>query len=139
MLDRLSKIYRRVRDERGVSLVEVVLIMVILGITVVPLSRLSVANLKSSGRYATITKAAYYAEEVMEQIIADYAAEDAGRGYDWVVANWPGSAPNPPTGFSGNVSISAEDTLNNVIYVVAQVAVSGSEIPDLVLTTWLVK
>jgi len=125
-------------DENGVSLVEIVLIMVILSIAVVPLSRLSLTNLKSSGRYATMNKAIYYAQEAIEQVVADYAAEDDGRGYEWVRTNWSGSTDVPATGFSRSVGVSAENTLNGVEYVVVQVNVGGTDIEDVVLTTWLV-
>lgn len=139
LLDRLNKIFHKILTERGVSLVEVIIVMVVLGITIVPLGRLAVLNLKSGGQYATMTRAIYHAEELMEQVIADYAAEEAGRGYDWVVAHWAGqTSPNPPAGLTGSVSISAEDSLNGVKYVVVQATVSGTDIPDVALTTWLV-
>lgn len=138
MLKRVSKRLNK-NGERGISLVEVILIMVILGISVIPLSRLSVGNLTSEGKYSIMMNAMYHAEEVMERIIADYAATADGRGYDWVIANWSGSStPNPPAGLSGIVSISAEDTLNSVAYVVVQTTVSGASIPDVSLITWLI-
>ena len=131
--------WRRVGDERGVSLVEVVVMLVILGIVLVPLSRLTVKNLTFGGEYVTMTKAIYYAQECMEEVIADYAAEEDGRGYDWVVANWSGSTDVPVSGLSRSVAISAADTLNGVTYVVVQVTVSGADIPNVTLTTWLVE
>ena len=121
------------------SLIEVVIILVILGITVVPLSRLAINNQKSGGRFATMNRAVFHAEETMEQIIADYMATDASRGYDWVIANWSGqSTPSPPVGITGSVSISAEDSLNGVKYVVVQTTVGGTDINSITLTTWLV-
>jgi len=133
---RLKSIYQ---DERGMSLIEVVIILVILGITVVPLSRLAVNNQKSGGRFATMNRALFHAEEAMEQIVADYMATDASRGYDWVIANWSGqSTPEPPAGITGSVSISAEDSLNGVKYVVVQTTVGGTDINSITLTTWLV-
>jgi hypothetical protein len=82
----------------------------------------------------------YYAQEVMEQVIADYAAVDGGRGYDWVLANWQGqSAPSPPTGLSSLVTISPQDTLDGVVYVTVEVAVSGSGIGNVQLSTWIVE
>ncbi len=139
MLGILSRIRRRIENERGVSLIEIILVMVVLGIAVFPLAQLAVMNTNSGGKYVTMTRAIYHAEELMEQIIADYAAVDAGRGYDWVITNWSGQAsPNPPAGFTGMVSISAEDSLNGVAYVVVQAKVSGTDIPDVTLATWLV-
>ena len=129
----------RFRDERGMSLIEIVIILVILGIAVIPLSRLSVQNLRSGGQTATMSKAIAYAQERMEQIVADYAAKDGGRGYDWVRSYWAGFSDAPATGFSRSVSISGEQTLQGVDYVSVQVSVTGPEINDVVLTTWLVE
>ncbi len=124
--------------EKGFALIEIVMVIVILGIAVIPLTRLAMKNNTESGKYALMTTAMNHAEEAMEQMIADYAAVNAGRGYDWVITNWSGaSTPDPPAGFSGTVSISAEATLNDVTYVVVTVTVSNSEISDVVLTTWL--
>lgn len=128
----------RIRDEEGLSLIEVVIILVILGIAVIPLSRLSINNLKIGGQYSHMTRAIFYAQERMEQIIADYAAVDGGRGYDWVRTNWTGDSDTPESGFTRSVTISGESVLNGVTYVVVQVVVSTSDIDDLVLSTWIV-
>ena len=126
--------------ESGFSLVEIVIIMLVLGIALVPLTRVSITNLTNGGRFAMETKALVYAQGVVETIIADYMAMDEGRGYDWVIANWSGaSTPNPPTGLVGSVAISAEDSLNQVPYVVVQTTVAADDIPNVVLSTWLVK
>jgi len=138
MWKRLVKIWRRTRGEVGMSLIEIVLILTILAIALAPLTRLSVTNLIFSGRYAVMTKAVYYTQERMEEIIADYAAESAGRGYDWVISNWSDKTDTPGSGFIRGVTISAENTLNDVTYVVVQVSVSGTDIPDVALETWLV-
>ena len=138
MMEWIRRVKRAVRPERGVSLIEIVLIIVIIGIAAVPLSRLSIVNQTTSGKYGSTTRAIFYAEQVMEQLISDYAAVDADRGYDWVNINWPGSTLHPPSGLSGNVTISAEDTLNGVPYVIVQITVSGTDITDVTLETWLV-
>jgi len=138
MFHRLLRIESKTRNERGMTLIDVIVMMVILAIAVVPLSRLSMTNLKSSANSTMLTRAMFYAQEVMEQIVADYEADDAGRGYDWVRTNWPGSTSYPPAGLSGSVSISSPGTRNGVEYVVVQVTVSSSEIPNVNLSTWLV-
>ena len=119
-------------------MIEIVNILLVLGIAMVPLSRLAVGNLNSIGQANAMTRAVLFAQERMEQIIADYAAKDDGRGYDWVIANWSGDADTPQTGFSRSVLISGEYTWNGVTYVVVQVSVGGTDISDVVLTTWLV-
>lgn len=126
------------KGEEGLSLVEIVMILVILGITMVPLSQLSIGNAKRGGQYALMTKAIFLAQERMEQIIADYAAGNAGRGYDWVVANWAGASDVPTSGFSRHVMISSQNILNSVTYVEVHVVVRNSEIEDIDLCTWIV-
>lgn len=142
MLSRWRKIKRKVRGKKGFTLVEIVVVLIIVGITVVPLSRLSVKNLVSGGRYAIMTRAIFYAEGVMEHILADYNSSDTDPGgvggYDNVCANWYGPPSDCPSEFSAYVDISAENTLDGVNYVVVTVTVSGPEISDVTLTTWIV-
>ena len=139
MLKGLKRLKRLLLDEKGISMMEIVLIIIVIGIAIIPLSQLSIVNQKAGGRFGTTTKALFYAEEVMEQIIADYMAIEGGKGYQWVITNWPGSTPSPPSGLLGNVSISVQDTLNSVPYVTVQVTVGGTDIPDVVLETWMVE
>lgn len=130
---------RKIINEKGATLIEIVILLLILAISVIPLSRLVMKNLNSGGRFSTMSRAILHAEESMEQIIADYAANTAGMGYDWVISNWTGrSTPNPPAGLTGNVTISAEDTLKGVPYVVVKTTVRGTDIPDVILATWLI-
>lgn len=141
LLISLKKHLRRCSDERGVSLIEVIAMVLILSISVVPLSRLSMSNLDAGRVYSNIIKGTFYAEKVMEHIVADYVADSltTGKGYYYVRNNWPGAAPDPPTGFTGTVSVSGEDSVNSVVYSVIQVTVSCDNTPDIVLSTWLVK
>lgn len=136
MIKRLIKIGSKIRNESGMTLIDIIVLMVILAIAVVPLSRLSVTNLKSSANSAMMNRAMFYAQEVMEQVIADYEATD--RGYGWVVSNWGGSIAYPPSGLSGSVSISSPSVRNGVQYAVIQVTVSCSGIPNVNLSSWLV-
>lgn len=138
VLQRFKRVIATAGDEAGLSLIEIVIIMVILGIAVGPLSSLSVKNLESNAKYVQMTKALIYAQQRMEEIIADYAAVDEGRGYDWVRTNWNGDSDIPISGLSRSVSISGEQSLNGSNYVVVQVTVGSTEIDNVVLTTWLV-
>lgn len=137
MLNSLKKI-NFIKDEKGVSLVEVIVIIVIVSIAVTPLSRLAVTNLKSGGHFSIMTRAISYAQNTMEEVVADYAAEDGGRGYAWVQANWDGVSSSPESGFTSTVNISNEDTLNQVAYVEVDVYVSAPEINTVSLSTWLI-
>lgn len=127
------------KKEEGFTLLEIVIYLVLIGTALVPLTRLSIANMENGAQFAAITEAQFYIEEIMENLVADYEADDAGRGYDWVRTNWPGSvSTSSPSGFTGSVSISAEQTLNGVTYCEVTVTVSGSTIPNMNLSTWIV-
>lgn len=128
------------QNEQGVSLIEVIIIVLITAIAAIPLTRLSVANQQSGGRYGMSTRAVFYAEEVMEQVVSDYAAKDDGRGYDWIRSNWAGRTPSgPPDGLSGTVTVSSQDSLNGVAYVAVQVTVDGEGISPVTLETWFIE
>ncbi len=129
---------RAISDERGMSLIEVIIILVVMGIAVVPLGNLFTRNMVFGGRYATMTRAIHYCQEWMEQIISDYAADGAGRGYDWVRSNWDSMSDTPDAGYSRSVTISSELEAADVGYVVVQVTVIGQDIQNVVLTTWLI-
>jgi hypothetical protein len=135
-------IIKNIQNEKGLSLIELTIIVVLIGITILPLSRLSMSNLKSGGDYVDMAQAIFYSEEIMEQIISDYAAVEAGKGYTWVIDNWGSGSPSTeeaPEGLTGYVYISPEDTLNGVPYVKVQTTISGSSISSFSMTTWLVK
>ena len=118
---------------------EVVLLLVVLAIALVPLTRLAVNNMKFGAQYSLMTRATTFAQERLEEIVADYRAIDAGRGYDYVLANWAGVSDTPANGFTRSVSISGEATLNGVTYVTVTVAVANSNIKTLSLPTIIVK
>ena len=140
MLKSQRTIRKLIRSEKGASFIEIILIIVILGITMLPLSRLAMNNIISTGNHSTMTRAMYYAQEVMEQVIADYAATDGGRGYTWVMANWDNqSASGPPAGLSSLVTIGTPDTLDGITYAPLNVTVSGSDIENIQLSTWLIE
>jgi type II secretory pathway pseudopilin PulG len=120
-------------------MVEVVLLLVILGIALMPLTRLSVTNLKFGAQYSLMSRAMAFAQERMEEIISDYQATSAGRGYNWVQNNWNGVTDAPAASFTRTVSISSQATLNGVNYVTVRVTVSHSEISDTSLETILVE
>ncbi len=134
----LNKLIKKILHEKGVSLVEVILILVIVSIAIWPLTRLTISNVKAGGRYSYMTRAISYAQNTLEEIIADYAAEAAGRGYTWVQSNWDGATSAPAVGFTTNVTVSSEDSLSGVWYVEVDVSVSGPDIDNITLSTWLI-
>jgi len=142
MLIKKIKALFKIDNESGMAIIEVIIIMIILGIAVFPLSRLSVTNFKSASAGQDITRALLYAQEIMENIMADYNSPDPTiGGYENVRTRWPGTPPGtPPQGLSGTVYISGELQLNGVTYVVVKVSVSLQSLDNKVeLTSWIVK
>jgi hypothetical protein len=122
------------------SLIEVILMLVVLGVVALPLYKLSVTNLKSEVKYFAIEKASLDARSVSEQIIADYG--NSARGYAWVRANWSGRSG---TGLSGKyaytVALSAEMvTGTGLRYTEVTITVSGTDLnKNLVLKSWITR
>jgi len=123
----MKKFFNKFSKERGMSLVEVVIMLVVLGLSIGPLSKLAKINLNSGAKAAAQTKAIFYAQGIMENIIADYRSTDPIiGGFDNVIVNWNGvTTPSPPSGLSGSVSISNVDTLMGVAFVTVDVNVGG--------------
>lgn len=125
-------------DTKGYSLIEIILVILILGIAIPPIIHLFSYNLENSVQSEAYTRATYFAEEKMEEILADKRASYAGKGYNYILA--PGRYPDdvPETGFTRTITI---DTLNKVLngvhYAEITVTVSQSSIQDVVLTTWV--
>lgn len=119
----IRKIQTQLAQSSGLSLVEVILVIVLIGIVAYPISRLSVTNTKSLGQYAKITKAVNDLECISEQIWADYKA----NGYAATRTKWANRSGAAPSGeFNYSVQVSSEQTLNNVTYVVVTVNVTGN-------------
>lgn len=127
------------KKQDGFSLMEVVIIILIIGVAMIPLSRATISNLQMGGKQSLTTQSMFYAKERMEEIVADCAADDAGRGYSWTISNWDGDSDTPAAGFTRSVDISSESTIDSVDYVVATVTVSYSGIEDVTIGSWLVE
>jgi len=80
------------KDQKGFTLIELILVIVVLGISVVPLTQLVTTNQKAVGDIALYVQAEFFTQSVMEEIIADY--KSSARGYDWAIANWSGRTVN---------------------------------------------
>ena len=126
----LKKFFKKLSKENGMSLVEVVVMLVVLGLSIGPLSKLAINNLSSAATAAAQTKAVFYAQGIMENIIADYRSNDPTiGGFDNVIVNWRGvTTPSPPSGLSGSVAISNVDSLMGVAYVTVDVNVGGPDV-----------
>jgi Tfp pilus assembly protein PilV len=129
----------RRRGDAGFSMLEVVVMVVLLGVVVVPLARLSVTNVRSAGKYAVMTKAVYDAQSIMEAVIADYG--NSSRGYSYIRTNYNNVIKATNSGlFNARVTLSAETVLDGITYTTVTVTLSGGGLPEnVVLNTWVVK
>ena len=120
----------------GFTLMEVVLIIVIAGIAVLPLSMLFANTSIRSGDARNATIAAQLAAAKMEEITADKNSPTRGFSY-LVAANYP--AENPVAAFpnySRSVSIAADSTYDGVTFRTVDVTVACPNIPAVTVTTW---
>ena len=127
------------KNQRGMSLIEIILIIVMLGIVILPLTRLSRANLNNLVTFSIAEKAQYDIQSLMEEIIADFRA--TATGYDDVKTNWSGRTGTTNSGkYNYSVSFSADLVQNGITYSVVTVTVSGGGLANnMVLTTWISK
>lgn len=112
-------------QDRGMSLIEVILFLVVLGVTLLPLTRLSVINSRSLARYAKITTAVYDAQRLAERVWADY---NVANGYTNVRNKWNTSGVLTPNNNTYTVQVSPPLTWNNIEYVVVTISVTPSGI-----------
>jgi hypothetical protein len=118
------------------TLMEVILIIVIFGITLVPMTQLSMGNLKTAARAARLTKGMFRCRGKMDEVILYYRT----NGYTLTRTNWmsaSGTFIPASDGLSWTVSLSAESVKAGVTYCEATVTVSGTLVPNVVLKTWL--
>ena len=110
MLNINKRIHKILRNSQGFSLIEIIIVIVIMSITLLPLSQLTLTNSKTGAMYVSHTRAMFLAQGVMEQIIADYNSNSSTLGgYDNVVSNWSYQY-GEIEGIGWNVNISEETT-----------------------------
>jgi Tfp pilus assembly protein PilV len=117
----------------GFTLIEVVLILVIVGIAILPLSLLFANASIRSGEARDATVAAQLAQAKMEEIAADKSSPADAVSE----ANYP--PENPVVAFPRyrrSVLVSADSTFDGVRFRAVSVTVSTSSIPPVTLTTW---
>ena len=127
----------RITTNGGFSLIEIILVIVIIGITIPPILTLFTQNLTDSTESEVYTKATLYAEERMEEILGDKRAASAGYGWSFILQSGQYPTDAPETGFTRSVSIDATgNSYGGVTYAEIVVTVSNASINDVVLTAW---
>jgi len=120
----------------GFTLIEVVLIIVIAGVAVLPLSMLFANTSIRSGDARNATVAAQLAAAKMEEITAD--KNSPARGFAYLVAsNYTAESPVAAfPNYSRSVSIAADSTYDSVTFRAVSVTVTCANIPAVAVTTW---
>lgn len=127
---------RKIRNCDGFTLIEVILIIIVFAIAIPPLVNLLSTTLEKSDNSAIMSRAVLYAQEKMEQIIAD--KRNPARGYDWVTAPGTYLSDVPSAGYARSVTITtAGNMYNGVAYAFLQVTLTHNNISDIKITTWL--
>jgi Tfp pilus assembly protein PilV len=127
---------RLLGDSRGMTLIEVIIIVVVLGIAVPALMSLMSSTLFHSGKSAILSQSTMFAQERIEEIIADKKSDS--RGYGYVVTPGRYLSDSPASGFTRTVAVQTTGmTYNGVPYAHVEVTVSHDDIPNITLSTWL--
>ena len=115
------------RSQRGITLLELILLIIILGIAILSSMKMMSAGLNSSMSVETHIKAANLANSKMEQIFADKKS----KGYAYIDnENYPTETnPDDITGFTRTVQITSQSTYKKIV-----VTVSHQDLSDFVLT-----
>lgn len=123
--------------DEGFTLLELILVVMVATVAIAPLMSMFSNAVYNSVKPVIATEAVFLAQEKIETIIADAAAQ--GRGYDYIInSNYP-DISNPPefSGFSISVTVAAESLYQGVNFKLVDVTVSNSAIDDVVLSTWV--
>lgn len=123
-------------DERGFTLPEVVLVLVIAAVAVLPLGMLFANSSIRSGEARNATVMAELAEAKMEEIAAD--KNSPSRGFSYLVgSNYPAESPVAAfPGYSRSVAFAPDSVYDGVTFRTVSVTVAFSSVPPVTLTTW---
>jgi prepilin-type N-terminal cleavage/methylation domain-containing protein len=115
--------YRNKRSERGMSLIEVIVVMVMIGIVAYPLMGLAKVNLANIVAYSRIQKAQFDLQSQMEQVMAEYRV----LGYDDLKNNWEGDTGETVSGlYHYSVTFGANQVINSITCSAVTVTLHGS-------------
>lgn len=123
-------------DERGFTLPEVVLVLVIAAVAVLPLGMLFANSSIRSGEAHNATVMAELAQAKMEEIAAD--KNSPSRGFSYLVgSNYPAESPVAAfPGYSRSVAFAPDSVYDGVTFRTVSVTVAFSSVPPVTLTTW---
>lgn len=123
--------------ERGFTLVELVLVIVIGIVAMFPLVAMYANATQQSVQPVLITQAVFLAQDRMETVLSDFHAP--GRGYSYVTnASYPDVvAPPGFPGFLVHVQVSVDSMYDAVTYKAVTVSASHPAIAPVSLSMWI--
>jgi Tfp pilus assembly protein PilE len=129
--------YQPITNERGSTLIELILMIVIGVVAMFPLLAMYSNATTMSVEPELVSQAGFLAQEMMERVVADY--HEFNRGYEYIVdANYPTENNQPGfPGFSIAVSVDTDSTYSSVQFKTVTVTASHSGIDDITLTSWV--
>jgi Tfp pilus assembly protein PilV len=132
---KFKKLIKWISRQEGVSLIEAIILILILTISIPPIAQLLQENLYSSLRMNSLNKASYFAQQRLEQIVADYANDSIG--YTGITEGSYGTQ-TPESGFETDVTITAA-VENGIDYKEITVTCTNPQSDQMVsLKTWIV-
>ncbi|MBN1781610.1 hypothetical protein JW948_10825 [bacterium] len=135
---RRERIVRFLKKQEGVSLIEAIILIVVLAVSLPPISELLQESLFSSVRMSALNKASFYAQQRLEQIVADYAnTVSTSGGYENIVQGYYEDEV-PEAGFNTHVDI-VTSVYNGINYKEIEITCSNPQSDQVVrLKTWIV-
>ncbi|HVP37546.1 MAG TPA: prepilin-type N-terminal cleavage/methylation domain-containing protein [Candidatus Saccharimonadales bacterium] len=124
--------------QRGFTLVELVLVLMLLGLCLPPLINVGSNCVQKLHQGAYVTTATSLAQEKLEIILADRSIPSRGFAYI-TAANYP--AENPVAGFPGyqrTTTVAADSSYSSVTFRNVSVTVTAPDGTQVTLFTWVV-
>ncbi len=122
------EIFRSLGNQRGNSLLELIMVIIFLGVAFVTTLGMMSTGITKSVKIELLTRAMMLAEQKMEEVRGDKST----RGYSWVKeSNYPvESNPGGYEGFTRSVKVTSYSTYKEV-----QVIVQHDDLPTVTLHT----
>ena len=133
------KIVKSLKKQDGISLIETVLMIIILAISLPAITRLLQQNVVSSTKMTALNKASFYAQQRLEEIIAENA-NTTGTGNVHAafesMSDYHFSPVTLETGYTTDVDV-RNDSQNGVSIKEITVTCTNPLGPQVTLQTWI--
>jgi type II secretory pathway pseudopilin PulG len=135
----IRRTIKRLRRQDGISLIETVLMIIILAIALPAITRLLQQNVIASARMTALNKATFYAQQRIEEIIAEYAntsdSDDVHAAFE-SMSDYHFDPVTSETGYTTDVRVQ-NDAQDGVSIKVITVTCTNPMGPEVALQTWI--